>query len=213
MRFGKSLQGAAAAVLFALTMAAPAGAGDIIEDWGTAKAPKPPAVKSVTVSARDTALLVLDIQTNNCNAKRRPRCVDMVPKVEALLKKARAAGMPVVYALTGSGTREKVLKPVAPRDGEPHVQASVNKFHGTALEKILKDKGVKTVILVGTAAEGAVLGTATGAAARKFKVIVPVDGMASSDPYAEQYTAIYLAKGPGTRRVTTLTRTTMIEIK
>ena len=78
---------------------------------------------------------------------------------------------------------------------------------------MLKDKGIKNVILVGTSAEGAVLGTLIGAAVLGYKVILPVDGMSSGDPYAEQYVAYGAVKSPGTRRVTTLTKISNIDIK
>jgi nicotinamidase-related amidase len=55
------------------------------------------------------------------------------------------------------------------------------------------------VIIAGTTAEGAVLHTATGAAMRGFKVIVPIDGMSAGTLDAEQYTAWYLVNAPGAR--------------
>jgi nicotinamidase-related amidase len=205
---------AVTAFAFGLAVAAPAPAfaGDIMQDWGMAKAPAAPDLKKVAVSAKDTALVVMDLQTNSCNAKRRPRCVGTIPKVKDLLTRARAKGMPVIYTFTSSGSFDNFIKDVNTVGGEPSVKSSVDKFYKTDLEKILKSKGVKTVILVGTAAEGAVLGTATGAAMRKFKVIVPVDGMSSTE-FAEQYTAVYLTTSPGTAKATTLTRTDMIDIK
>lgn len=78
------------------------------------------------------------------------------------------------------------------------------------LEEILEENGIETVIVVGTSAHGAVLHTATGAALRGLKVIVPVDGMSAGERYAEQYTAWHLANAPGTRRHTTLTRIGLI---
>jgi len=48
---------------------------------------------------------------------------------------------------------------------------------------------VKTVVVVGAAANGAVLYTASPAVMRSFKVIVPVDGISADNAYAEQYTA------------------------
>ena len=209
----KSITRAAAAFAITFGLAAgPALAADIIAEWDQAKAPKAPTLKQVNASAKDTALLVMDLQTNSCNMERRPRCVATIPKVKALLERARAKGMPVIYTFTSAGSFENFLKEVTTVGNEPSVKSSVDKFHKTDLENILKSKGAKNVILVGTAAEGAVLGTATGAAMRGFKVIVPVDGM-SSDAYAEQYTAIYLTKSPGTAKATTLTRSDMIEIK
>ncbi|KKK49666.1 hypothetical protein LCGC14_3132780, partial [marine sediment metagenome] len=173
----------------------------------------PPQVKAVELAAKTTALLILDIEQRTTNPQRRPRAVASVPRIAALLAKARASGMPVAYSLTGKGTPETILKEVTPRKGEPIVNASVDKFHGTALEAFLKKMGVKTVLVVGTSAEGAVLHTATGAAIRGFDVVVPIDGMSSGELYAEQYTAWHLVNAPGSRRRTTLTKMDMIRIK
>jgi nicotinamidase-related amidase len=85
---------------------------------------------------------------------------------------------------------------IAPLDGEPIVTSGANKFLCTELEKILKDAGITTVIVTGTAAHGAVFNTATAAALLGFKVVLTVDAM-SSDAYAEHYTAWHLADAPG----------------
>jgi nicotinamidase-related amidase len=74
------------------------------------------------------------------------------------------------------------------------------------LGDILQQADVTTVVLIGTAAEGAILHTATGAALRGYNVVVPVDGFSSSSVYAEQYTAWHLVNAPGTKKKTTLTR-------
>ena len=77
----------------------------------------------------------------------------------------------------------------------------------------LKARGIKTVIVCGTSAQGAVIGTGSGSAQRGYKVIVPVDCMSSDDPYMEQYAAWHMFKGgPAivTER-TTLTRSDMIK--
>ena len=81
------------------------------------------------------------------------------------------------------------------------------------LEKRLKDHGIQTVIITGTSAQGAVVGTGSGSAQRRYKVIVPVDGMSAEDTYNEQYAAWHLYKG-GPAIVTeqvTLTRSDMIK--
>ena len=183
--------------------AAPVCAQTIIEDWGNVKAPAAPELKTVKVDPATTALLMLDFGPN---CPRRPRCVASLPKVKALLVTARAKGMPVIHSSTPTTGAADVVPDVALAADEPIVAASVNKFHGTALEKILKDRGVKTVILVGTLAEGAVLNTATHAALLGMNVIVPVDGMSSASTYPEQYTAWHLVNAPGVAPKTTLTR-------
>ena len=54
---------------------------------------------------------------------------------------------------------------------------------------------LKTVIISGTSAQGAVAGSTQGATERGFKAIVPVDGMASEEAFNELYAAWHLAKG------------------
>jgi len=182
----------------------------IIGEWATVKAPPPPELQPVAVDPKATALLILDIQNQNCNPERRPRCVASVPKVQSLLAAARDKGMFVVYSLTRRAEDTDIREELAPLAGEAIVKSGVDKFYGTALEEILRAKGIEAVIVVGTSAHGAVLHTASGAALRGFKVIVPVDGMSAGNVYAEQYTSWHLANGPGTRRQTTLTRISLI---
>jgi nicotinamidase-related amidase len=192
--------------------AAPAvRAGDIIAEWGNVKVPPPPTLKPVTVDKTD-ALLVVDMVAETCNAQARPRCVETIPAIQKLLGEARAKGIPVIYALGASG--KEILAALAPKNGEPIVKSGADKFVGTELEKILKDKGITGLIVVGTLAYGGVLHTATQAAMRGFKAVVPVDGMSSTNAsslYTEQYTAWHLANAPFFGGKVTLTRIDMIK--
>ncbi len=188
-----------------------AEASTIIEEWGSVKAPPPPEIKPVTVDAKSTALLIMDVQNDSCSTKRRPRCVASLPKIAALLAAARSKGATVIYSLTSKGTEADIRKEISSIAGEPFVKSNADKFYATDLEKILKDKGIKTVIMTGTAAHGAVLHTAASAAPRGFKVIVPVDTMSAEDAYAEQYTAWHLVNSPATRSQTTLTQSDLVK--
>lgn len=178
---------------------------NLLEAWREIKAPPVVAVQPVKLDPKSSALLVLDIEELTCNAERRPRCPDSVPPIKAFLAQARAKGMAVVYSLTPRGTRQTILPGVQPVGEAPVVQSGVDKFYNTELEKILRDRAIKTVVIVGTAAEGAVLHTATGAALRGLQVVVPLDGMTSATLYAEQYTAWHLLNAPGTKDKVTLT--------
>lgn len=184
---------------------------DVIDEWATVQAPKPPQLKPVTLDPKTTALLVLDIVKQTCNNERRPRCVASVPKIQGLLSQARAKGLSVVHSITTAATPADILKDVTPLEGEPIVKAPADKFFKTDLEKILTDKGIKTVIVAGTAAQGAVLNTSSQAAFRGFKVIVPVEGMSAENTYFEQYTAYHLTNAPGVGQQVTLTRIDMIK--
>jgi nicotinamidase-related amidase len=163
----------------------------IIDEWAAVKAPPAPELKVVTVDNK-TALLLLDFGKQNCG--QRPRCVASIPNVHKFADEARAKSIFVTHSLFGQATKADLLIPAL--DNEPIVLSGANKFHRTDLEKILKDKGITTVIVTGTAAHGAVLNTAAAAAILGFKVILPVDAM-SADAYAEQYTAWHLANAPG----------------
>lgn len=197
----------AAGLAVGASLSIAASAQTIVDEWASVKAPPPPELKPVTIDPNTTALLMLDFVKQNCGP--RPRCVASLPKMQSLLNQAREKGVYVVHSVAGQ-TAADILPDVALRAGEPLVSSGPNKFLNTDLEKILKEKGVKTVIVVGTAAEGAVLNTGAGSALRGFKVIVPVDGVSSSTTYAEQYTAWHLGNSPRVGPNVTLTKTELI---
>jgi nicotinamidase-related amidase len=210
-RCAAGIAGAAMGVL-----AASPGAADVISDWNTAKAPPPPELKEVTVDPATTALLFLDIMKAGCTA--RPRCVAAVPNLKRIHDAARAHNMVVWYSLVGSNgkaTPDDVMDPAfKPRNaGEWYRQGGPDKFLGSTLQATLRQAGIKTVIVCGNSFQGATVGTASGAAQRGFKVIVPVDCSAGEDVYHEQYAAFHLAKGgpAGVTSNVTMTRTTMIK--
>ena len=197
--------------LFFCSSAVSGSAQTIVDDWAKVQAPKPPELKGVTLDPKTTALLVLDFVKQTCNTERRPRCLTSVPQVQSLMKLARSKGVAVVHSITTAATPADILKDVAPLEGEPMVKAPADKFFKTDLEKILNDKGIKTVVVVGTAAQGAVLNTASQAAFRGLQVIIPVDGMSAENTYFEQYTAYHLTNSPGVGQQVTLTKIDMIK--
>ena len=198
----------------ALLTASPSVAADIIAEWATVKAPPVPELKPVTLDGKTTALLILDMMKTNC--PKRPRCSATVPNIKKLHDAARAAGAMVFYSLVGGDnpTPADIVDPgIAPREGEWVFQRGPDKFLGSGLEERLKAKGIKTVIVCGTSAQGVVIGTGSGSAQRGYKVIVPVDCMSSDDPYMEQYAAWHMFKGGPAivTEQTTLTRSDMIK--
>lgn len=191
----------------------PAQGKDIITEWSGVKAPPAPELKSVTVEPKTTALLLLDFMKTNCGA--RPRCAAIVPVLKKLYDEARAHDMMLFYSLvTASATPENIVDPaIAPRPGEAVPAGGPDKFLVSDLAQRLKDRGIKTVIVTGTSAQGAVVGGSTGAALRGYRVVVPVDAMSSENDYEEQYAVWHLYKGAPavvTSKVT-LTRSDMIK--
>ena len=76
---------------------------------------------------------------------------------------------------------------------------------------MLKDKGFTTIVAFGTAAHGAVLYTASAAALRGIKVVVPVDGSTSENLFAEQAVTWILSRAPTVSNNVTLTKFDMIK--
>ena len=193
----------------------PASANDVTTEWASVKAPPVPELKPVTVDPKTTGLLVLDFMKGNCGA--RPRCIATVPNVKKLLDTARAHDMMVFYTLVGQDPTPAGMidQGLAPRTTEFLIKGSggADKFINSNLDQGLKDKGIKTVIVTGTSAQGAVGGTTNGAAQRGYKAVVPVDGMSAEDAFNELYAAWHIAKG-GPANLTsnaTLTRSDLIK--
>ncbi len=185
----------------------------VVEAWKDVKTPPAPGIKPVVLDAATTALLLLDFNKQVCNEERRPRCIVSIPAVAKLAEKARGSRVVVVYSLTLGSSIGDVAPLLAARAGEPAVTSGPDKFLGTDLEKILREGGIRTVIVTGTAAHGAVLYTASGAALRGFKVILPVDGLSAEDLYPEQYTVWHLLNAPRVSSLVTVTRTDMITFR
>jgi nicotinamidase-related amidase len=207
--FKSTLIGWSLAVIICLLWA-PVFSQTIIDEWNTVKVPPAPDLKTVKIDPKVTALLMLDFNKQTCNAERRPRCIASIPKVQKLLVEARAKGIPVIYSLSAGAAVADIAKELAPVTGEPAVTSGPDKFFGTDLEKILKEKGIKAAIVVGTASHGAVLYTASGAALRGMQVIVPVDGMSAENTYAEQYVCWHLLNAPRISTLITLTKIDLI---
>ena len=167
------------------------------------------------VDPKTTALMLFDFTTQTCSQERRPRCAASMPKMKKLLEEARARGMFVVYSVALPNTGEKDMMPeIAPRAGEPILPPlGPDKFLNSDFEKMLRDKGVQTIILNGTAAQSTVLHTGGAAALRGFNVVVPIEGMSSNDAFPELYTAYHLTTAARIEPKVTLTRVDMISYK
>jgi len=182
-----------------------------LSEWSSIQMPPPPELKQVTVDPKTTALFLFDFMTENCGA--RPRCVESVPKLKALHDKARAANMPVFYTLPGGG---KPIDPsFGPRAGElvDQKQGGPDKFLNDDLDQRLKDKGIKTVIVCGTSAQGVGLGTGAAAVQRGYEVVYPIDCNPSESAFREAYAAWHMGGGgpPVTTKHVTETRSDMIK--
>jgi nicotinamidase-related amidase len=197
-------------LMAASLVTAAASASTVIDEWTSVKAPPPPKLESIKADPTTTALLMLDFNKPPCDPETRPRCAATIPAAQSLLDKAKAKGLFLVFTLGGGGTVNDIDTRLKPTGGEPVFSAGPDKFFNTDLDKILKAKGIKTVITMGAASNGAILYTASEAAFRDYQVVVPIDGVSGATPYAEQFTLWQLVNGPRLAEHVKLTRTDMI---
>jgi nicotinamidase-related amidase len=167
------------------------------------------------------ALLALDLITDfdfpDGPAVRRALARHAAP-IRALLDAAHRARVPIIYANDNLGawrsdapglisrctasTRAgaslvKRLAP-APRD-EIILKPRHSAFYGTALEPLLDDRGVDTLVLAGISAESCVWMTACDAHTRGFSLVAPADTMAGASARALRATLTGLVDVLGAR--------------
>jgi hypothetical protein len=183
----------------------------------TLQMPATPDPARVTLDPKTTALMVLDYIEDICNTQ--PSCKSqMLPAMTPFLERVRKAGLVVAY-----GTRERNmthwLKEVAPAPGDIKIlNTAQDRFYNTDLDKVLKAKGIKTLIMVGWKISGSVTYTSVGAMVRDYTVVIPMDTTSAGSGY-ETTIGFYnvlnsgnanLANEPMKPNAVTLTRTDMI---
>jgi nicotinamidase-related amidase len=153
--------------------------------------PDLPNAVAVALDPATTAVLVLDLSDVSCGQV--PAAKESVPAVRRLLDRAREHGARVIFSL--GRAPQDVFADLGRRDDEPIVKSSADKFFQTDLEQRLA--GVTHAIVLGTAANGAVLYTAFGACARGMSAVVPDDGISSRQPIATWVARWQLLNQPG----------------
>ena len=148
----------------------------------TLQIPSPPAPVPVVLNPAITALLVFDIIEHI--AERQPRCRELlVPAISALLARARKEGLTIVYG-TRPPNMTTWLPEVSPAPGDIKIESKAqDRFYNTDLDKLLKAKGITTLILVGWKVSGSVTYTSVGATLRGYTVVVPVDTTTDATDY------------------------------
>jgi isochorismate hydrolase len=186
----------------------------------TVQMPATPNPARVTVDPKTTALIVLDFVEDICNAQ--PTCTGkMLPAMTPFLAQARKAGLPIAY-----GTRErnmtKWLKEVAPAPDDIKIMSMAqDRFFKTDLDKVLKARGIKTLILTGWKISGSVTYTSVGAMAHDYTVVIPMDTTSAGSDF-ETIIGFYNVLNSGNANFgnqplkagsVTLSRTDMIEFR
>lgn len=146
-----------------------------------------------------TALLVVDMLNpyDHPEADRlATRVAEALPGIEALLRRADEAAVPVIYvndnygdwnssseelaARAMEGAHPELVEPVLPAAGQSFVvKARHSAFYETPLEYLLDQLGVGRLVLSGQVTEQCVLYSALDAHVRHFDVAIPTDAVAA----------------------------------
>jgi nicotinamidase-related amidase len=186
----------------------------------TLQMPQSPDPVPVVLDAATTALLVFDIVDPICT--RQPNCTGkMVPAISSLLAKARKAGVTVAYG-TRAPTMSNWLPEVLPAPGDIKIESQAqDRFYNTDLDRMLKAKGITTLILTGWKVSGSVTYTSVGATLRGYTVVVPIDTTLDGTDYEiaiGRYQILHQNSSNATNeplknRASTLSRTDLITFK
>jgi nicotinamidase-related amidase len=166
-----------------------------------------------------TALLVIDVQ--NGVVAGAPRRGDVITAINALVGKARARDVPVIWVQHSddgdlrSGSESWQYVPELTRhDGEPLVHKRYSdSFEDTELESLLAQRGVGHLVVTGAQTDGCVRSTLHGAFTRGYDVTLVGDAHTTEDltaygaPPPEQviaHTNLYwnFQRAPGRRAAT-----------
>lgn len=139
----------------------------------------------------DRALLIIDLQTVYLPGMHRPEPV--LARVAALADRARAAGAPVVYLrqivppdeVPAGVDPRKLVGSIAPRPGDVVLDKhSADAFLDTGLADLLRERGVRRVVVTGYSTEFCVDTAVRSGLSAGFDVTLVADGHLTSIPDA-----------------------------
>ncbi|NUR25077.1 MAG: cysteine hydrolase [Catenulispora sp.] len=133
-----------------------------------------------------TALLVIDVQ-NGVVAGGHKRD-EVVGNINAVVDKARAAEVPVVWVqhnseeLVRGEEPWKIVPELDPRAGEPIVQKAYgDSFEDTELEQVLSGLGVGALVVTGAQTDACIRSTLHGAFTRGYDAVLVGDAHTTED--------------------------------
>jgi nicotinamidase-related amidase len=190
----------AALALFAVAALALRGQTPVLAQRGFSQVPATdvlavPDPVAVSLDASTTAFLAIDLLQSGCALN--PICVATLPAVAAGLAAARAANA-LVLESTHLPPDIEILPDVAPAPGDIVFAAPPggDKFFNSDLDDILKQAGIKTLVLTGQSSNQGVLYTASAAGQRGITVVVAEDGISATTDLATSVALWQMLNGP-----------------
>ena len=152
--------------------------------------PNRPEPKPLELDAATTAIAVLDLSRRCENSQE--VCSKLLLSIGEFLARARRASVPIVYTISAAAKGTPLGEVAAPLDrraSEPILYPNAfDKFFDGELKAQLERWNCRSLVLVGSATNFAVLYTATTAARIfRYDVIVPLDGVNAKRNYEHEY--------------------------
>ena len=156
----------------------------------TLEGPNRPEPQSLTLGNKTTSVVVLDMSRRCENPQE--VCSNLMTPLAEFLERARQASVPILYTISAAGKGTplgEVAAPLKRRESEPVLYPDAfDKFIDGALKAELDKRNCRSLIIVGSATNFAVLYTATTAARIfRYDVVIPLDGVNAKRTYEHEY--------------------------
>jgi nicotinamidase-related amidase len=156
----------------------------------TQEGPNRPEPGRLKLDSKTTAIAVLDLSARCENPNE--VCAQLMEPLAKFLETARKTSVPILYTIsaTARGTpMGEVAAPLKRRASEAVLYPDgFDKFMGGELKTELDKSNCRSLIIVGSATNFAVLYTATTAARiYRYDVVIPLDGVNAKRRYEHEY--------------------------
>ncbi len=161
-------------------------------------------IPELSVDARQTALIILDMQVDFVDPEGKlsvPEARKTVPAIRRMIEKARGAGIPVIFTqdwhrsddpefsiwpehtVEGSPGAEIVAE-LSPREKDFFIRKrTYDPFFSTDLDLLLRQKEIHRLVITGTMANVCVLHTAGSGHLLGYESIIPMDAVSALTPF------------------------------
>jgi len=158
----------------------------------------------VKLDPRSTALVVVDMQVDFVSPKGKlpvPEAWKTIPVIRRLIERARKAKAPIIFTqdwhraddpeftiwpshAVGGTHGAKVIPQLKPLPKDYFVRKrTYDAFFGTDLDILLRQKGIRNLVITGTVANICVLHTAGSARLRGYEIVIPQDAISALNPF------------------------------
>jgi nicotinamidase-related amidase len=193
-----------------------------------AKVPELRRTERATLLASKSALIVVDMQKDFAQKGGKlfvPGTKQTTAPIRSLIQKAREAGAPIIFTqdwhraddpefsiwpphVVEDTVGAQVIDELEPQKGDYYIKKrTYDAFFGTDLDLLLRQKGVKEVLIVGTVSNICVLHTAGKARLSGYSVVLAEDAVSALNPFDQalalrQASFLYQAKIVNSKDIT-----------